>query len=289
MSIQNQELGVNSFLEAVNCLFHSNNSELRKKANKFLIEFESKPESWDISYQILLKDNLPEEAYYNALNILKNKIKYDFANYTENPGYIENLLSFFLNNIDRFKKTKHYILINYCDCIGKAFLFTGEKFNPLLKNFTSKLCGQNSDIDSLISLLLIFYFLCETKFDNRIVIDEKYKRIFSDNIRNISDDVFKYIIFMINKLATIDDKNLKNFISKQLLDTVNNYIYLDFDENTLLKFNNEYMQIIDFIFNIDETNLDKHSESICGLLNLPLNKENMRNLAQIIFSKILKF
>ena len=289
MSIQNQKLGVNSFLEAVNCLFHSNNSELRKKANKFLIEFESKPESWDISYQILLKDNLPEEAYYNALNILKNKIKYDFANYSENPGYIENLLSFFLNNIDRFKKTKHYILINYCDCIGKAFLFTGEKFKPLLKNFTAKLCGQNSDIDSLISLLLIFYFLCETKFDNRIVIDEKYRRIFSDNIRNISDDVFKYIIFMINKLATIDDKNLKNFISKQLLDTINNYIYLDFDEYTLLKFNNEYMQIIDFIFNIDETNLDKHSESICGLLNLPLNKENMRNLAQIIFSKILKF
>ena len=289
MSIQNQELGVNSFLEAVNCLFHSNNTELRKKANKFLIEFESKPESWDISYQILLKDNLPEEAYYNALNILKNKIKYDFANYTENPGYIENLLSFFLNNIDRFKKTKHYILINYCDCIGKAFLFTGNNFNPLLKNFTAKLCGQNSDIDSLISLLLIFYFLCETKFDNRIVIDEKYRQIFSDNIINISDDVFKYIIFMINKLATIEDKNLKNFISKQLLDTINNYIYLDFDENTLLKFNNEYMQIIDFIFNIDETNLDKHSESICGLLNLPLNKGNMRNLAQIIFSKILKF
>jgi hypothetical protein len=175
MSNQNQESGINSFLEAVNCLFHSNDSELKKKANKFLIEFESKPESWDISYQILLKDNLSEEVYYNALNILKNKIKYDFANYIEKPGYIENLLSFFLNNIDRFKKAKHYILINYCNCIGKAFLFTGDKFNPLLKNFTAKLCGQNADIESLISLLLIFYFLCETKFDKRIVIEEKLK------------------------------------------------------------------------------------------------------------------
>ena len=159
MSNQNQESEIKAFLEAVNYLFHSNDKELKKKANKFLVEFESKPESWDISYQVILKDNLPEEVYYNALNILKNKIKFDFGNYSENPEYIEKLLSFFLNNINRFKKMKHYILINYCDCIGKAFLFTGNKFNTLLQNFTINLSGQNSDIESLISLLLIFNFL----------------------------------------------------------------------------------------------------------------------------------
>ena len=74
MSNQNQESELNAFLEAVKYLFHSNDKDLKIKANKFLIEFESKPESWDISYQVLLKDNLPEEVYYNALNILKNKI-----------------------------------------------------------------------------------------------------------------------------------------------------------------------------------------------------------------------
>ena len=146
MSNQNQESEIKAFLEAVNYLFHSNDKELKKKANKFLVEFESKPESWDISYQVILKDNLPEEVYYNALNILKNKIKFDFGNYSDNPEYIEKLLSFFLNNINRFKKSKHYILINYCDCIGKAFLFTGNKFNTLLQNFTINLSGQNSDI-----------------------------------------------------------------------------------------------------------------------------------------------
>ena len=142
MSTPNQESGLNAYLEAVNYLFHSNDQKLRKKANKFLVEFESKPESWDISYQALLKDNLPEEAYYNALNILKNKIKYDFGNYSENPQYIEKLLSFFFNNIDKFKKSKHYILINYCDCIGKAFLFSGDKFNLYLKNFVNKLVNK---------------------------------------------------------------------------------------------------------------------------------------------------
>ena len=285
----NLEIGINQFLEAVNYLFHSSDKELKVQANKFLISFESKPESWDISYQVLLKENLPEEAYYNAINILKNKIKYDFANYSENPEYIEKLLSFFLNNIDRFKNSKHYILINYCDCIGKAFLFTEDKFNELLKKFTTKLSGQNSDIYSLLCLLLIFNFICEAKFDKRIVIDDRSREVFSDKINNIAGDVFQFIIFMINKLKLIEDNNLKHFISNQILETINNYLYLDFDENVIYKFNNEYLPIIDFIFQIDEENLDKHAESICSLFNLPLQENNMQNLSQIIFSKILNF
>ena len=289
MSNLNQESELNAFLEAVKYLFHSNDKDLKIKANKFLIEFESKTESWDISYQILLKDNLPEEVYYNALNILKNKIKFDFGNYSENPEYIEKLLSFFLNNINRFKKSKHYILINYCDCIGKAFLFTGYKFNPLLKNFTNVLSGKNDDIESLISLLLIFNFICETKFDKRMVIEEKSRQIFSDNIKSITDDVFRFIIFMINKLPTIEDINLKKFVSNQILETINNYLYINLDENVILKFNDEYLPIINFIFQIDEKNLDKHNECICSLLYLPLYEEKMQTLAKIIFSKISQF
>ena len=285
----NQESGINAFLEAVNYLFHSSDKNLKVQANKFLVAFESKPESWDISYQVLLKDDLPDEAYYNALNILKNKIKYDFASYSENPQYIEKLLSFFLNNIDKFKKMKHYILINYCDCIGKAFLFTEDKFNEILKKFTNKLYGQNADIESLLSLLLIFNFICEAKFEKKMVIDDRSRQIFSDNIKNISNDVFQFLIFMINKLHSIEDNNLKHFISDEILETINNYLYIDFDDNVIFKFNNEYLPIINFIFQIDEENLDKHAESICSLFNLPLQENNMQNLSQIIFSKILGF
>ena len=283
------ESGIKAFLEAVNYLFHSNDKDLKVKANKFLVEFEAKAESWDIAYQVLLKDNLPEEAYYNALNILKNKIKYDFGNYSENPEHITKLLSFFLNNIDRFKKAKHYILINYCDCIGKSFLFTGDNFNKILKEFTHKLYEKNNDIESLISLLLIFNFICETKFDKRMVIDNITKKNFSNNIKTISDDVFQFLVFMINKLNSIEDNNLHNFMSNNILETLNNYLYIDLDENVTLKFNNEYMPIINFVFKLSEENLDKHSESICNLLNLPLQENNMRTLAQFIFSKISEF
>ena len=284
-----QELGINSFLEAVNYLFHSNDKDLKVKANKFLVEFEAKPESWDISYQVLLKDNLPEEAYYNAINILKNKIKFDFANYSENPEYIEKLLSFFWNNIDRFKKIKHYILINYCECIGKAFLFTENKFNEILKKFTMKLSGQNTDIEDLVCLLLIFNYICEAKYDKRIVVDDKIREIFNENVKNITGDVFQFLIFMINRLNSIDNITLKNFIRNQILETINNYLYIDFDENMILKFNNEFLPIINFIFEIDEQNLDRHAECICNLFNFPLQENNMQNLSKIIFSKIATF
>ena len=134
MLVQNQQqFGVNEFLNAVNLLYHSEDKDKKINANKFLVDFETKPESWDISFQVLLKDNLSEEAYYNALTILKRKIKYDFGNFAENPEYIEKLLIFLKSNIDKFKKFKHYIIINYCECIGKAFLFTGNKFKLILQ------------------------------------------------------------------------------------------------------------------------------------------------------------
>ena len=290
MSNQNLEVKVNAFLNAVQLLFHSNNKDQKNNANKFLVELEKNPDSWDIAYQVLLKDNLPEEVYFNALQILKNKIKYDFGNYVENPQYIEKLLNFFLTNLDKFKNSKHYLLINYCDCIGKAFLFTGNKFQDLLKQYIKKLYGDNSDINSLLSLLLIFNFINETGYDERMVIDKKSRAIFLENIKKICDDVFQFILVMINKLNEIkEDKALNKFLNNQILETIINYISFNFDEDIILKFNNDYMPIIDFIFQINEENLEKHSDCIYYLLQLPLNDNKMRTLAQNIFSKILNF
>ena len=63
MSDQNLEVKVNAFLNSVELLFHSNNKDIKKKANKFLIDLEKNADSWDIALQVLLQDNLPEEAF----------------------------------------------------------------------------------------------------------------------------------------------------------------------------------------------------------------------------------
>ena len=290
MSNQNLEVKVNAFLNAVELLFHSNNPQQKKRANKFLIELEKNSDSWDVSFQILQKDNLQEEVYFNALQILKNKIKFDFGNFIENPAYIQNLLTFFESNIDKFKKAKNYLLMNYCDCIGKAFLFTGEKFKEILIKFINKLSGQNNDINGLICLLLIFNYLSENCHDEKIVIDKKSREQIISCVKNIAGDVFQFIIFLINKLEENDIKknlSLKKFISSQILETIINYINFPLNEKTMLKFNNEYFPIVNFIFQISDENLEKQSECICSLLTFPLQKENMSNLTQYIFSKIL--
>ena len=291
MSSQNLDVKVNAFLNAVELLFHSNNPEQKISANKFIIELEKNPDSWDVACQILQKDNLSEEVYFNALQILKNKIKFDFGNFIDNPMYIQNLLNFFEANIDKFKNAKNYLLINYCDCIGKAFIFTGEKFKEILIKFTNKLSGQNIDINGLICLLLIFNYICENCNDEKIVIDKKSREQIIFNVRNIANDVFQFIIFMLNKLDNNDLKNnlsLKKFISNQILETIINYINLPLNEETMLKFNDkEYFPIVNFIFKINEENLEKQSECICSLLQFPLHKENMINLNQYIFSMFL--
>ena len=290
MSNPNLEVKVNAFLNAVELLFHSNNTQQKKKANKFIIELEKNSDSWDVSFQILQRDNLQEEIYFNALQILKNKIKFDFGNFIENPIYIQNLLNFFESNIDKFKKAKNYLLINYCDCIGKAFLFTGDKFKEILIKFINKLSGQNSDINGLICLLLIFNYISENCHDEKIVIDKKSREQIISYVKNIAGDVFQFIIFLINRLDENDIKNnlsLKKFISSQILETIINYINFPLNEETMLKFNNEYFPIVNFIFQIKEENLEKQSDCICSLLTFPLQKENMNNLTQYIFSKII--
>ena len=291
MSNQNLEVKINAFLNAVQLLFHSNNPEQKKKANKFIIELEKNSDSWDVAFQILQKDNLIEEVYFNALQILKNKIKFDFGNYIENPIYIQNLLNFFESNIDKFKNSKNYLLLNYCDCIGKAFLFSGDKFKEILIKFINKLSGQNTNNQELICLLLIFNAINENCTDDKIVIDKKSREHIKSYVRDISGDVFKFIIFMINKLEENDIKNnlsLKKFISNQILETCINYINFPLDREIIMKFNSEeYFPIVNFIFQLDQENLEKQSECICSLLQFPLQKKNMNNLAQFIFSKIL--
>ena len=119
MQQNQQQFGVDSFLNAVNLLYHSDDNDMKSKANKFLVDFETKVDSWDISFQVLLKDNLPEEAYYNALTILKRKINYDnimftddckinLSSYTNDP-YIQRGKRFLL----KFKSLKEMKFVKF--------------------------------------------------------------------------------------------------------------------------------------------------------------------------------
>ena len=278
-----EEYTVDSFLNALNLLFFSKDKELQDKANKFLLKFETKPESWKIAHDVLIMNNLSEQVYYNALNILKNKIIYEFG--AKNRESIDELLSFFESNLDRFKNNKQYIVKNFCECIGKAFIFTGNKFKDTLQKFITRL-DKDNDIYSQICLLLIFNYICEASTDDRIVLEEEEKNAFKKNIIDISGYVFIYIKNMIGKTNYIGDISLKKCINNYILDTLNNYLYIDLNEDTINKFNNDYLPIINFIFQIDEENLAAYGDCIANLLYLPLHEPKMQTLANLIFGKI---
>ena len=143
------------FLLAVNSLFHSNNKEEKRKANKFICEFDKRHESWDVSYQIISSNNLSDEVYFNAIQILKNKIKFDFGNYSENREMIIELISFLIEKIDKFKNLKHYILLNYCYCFSMAMLFSGIDFIITIQTSLCEhlLYNKNNQMQSFIQTL----------------------------------------------------------------------------------------------------------------------------------------
>ena len=53
-----KQSGLEAFLNAVNLLFHSEDKDMKVQANKFLVDFESKAESWDIAFQVLQKNDI---------------------------------------------------------------------------------------------------------------------------------------------------------------------------------------------------------------------------------------
>lgn len=290
-----EQYTMKDFLEAVEALFHSNDPSIRNKSNKFICEFDKRPEAWDVAMQVLSTDNLKEEAYFNAIQMLKTKIKYDFSNYLDNKEIIVNTLSFLIDKIDKFKKTRHYIMINFCKCFALAMVFSGDSFSACLKMCVDKLNDQ-SNIENLLSLLMIFNFLAEANADRQIVIDETSKSIFTQNLDNIEIDVLTYINFIIKKVINNESNNsiqgfdqIKLLFSNNVLEAFTNWISFGLKDETLVKLDKDFIDIINFVFSIEQKNMPKHAECICMLLQLPLEIEEMRSLGKLIYSKILPY
>lgn len=291
-----QTYTMKDFLDAVEMLFHSNDSELKNKSNKFICEFDKRPESWNVAMEILSTDNLKEEAYYNALQLLKAKIKYDFGNALDKKELVMNTLMFLVDKIDKFKTSMHYLITNFCQCFAMTMVFSGDNFKQGMKICVDKLNDQNSIIN-LLSLLMIFNFLAEANSNEQIVIDEHNRNIFSENLRSIEEDVITYLNFVVkniinnpNAFANVTDiNNYKKLFSNNVLEAFTNWTKFDIDGKPLSRLDTDFIDVLNFIFTIEQNNMPKHAECICMLLQLPLESKEMQNLAKLIFSKILPY
>ena len=281
------------FLQAIDSLFKSNDSKLQREGNNFLCLFSQTPESFEISLDVLNTPNLIDEAYFNASQTLNKKLQFDFGNYFENPQLIFTLLKFLVEQIDKFQKSKQYIRVNLCQCFSRAMLFSADNFNQVMQYCVNKLSVQNS-LENNLSLLMIFDFLPETYFDNEIVVDDDSKKVFIRNLDSIEQDVMIYLNSQIKLLNTKINSGEQLYIqnkcifTRYILETLINWLNLHLNDETIKKFENEYIDIINYVFVIDEL-MEKHAECICLLLQLPLEIQDFQNLAKIIFSKVMQY
>lgn len=205
-----------NFIKAVKLLYHKGDPDLKKKGDQFLCDFEKKNEAWDISIQILNTPNLDEEAYYNASQIIKKKIRFDFGNYTD-VEIFKKLSNFLIEKVNEFKNHKQYLLSNFCKCFALLTIFAHQSYPDIIKDLCERL--YNKDIKNLMALLLIFNYLAEYQNDPDIVIDESARDSFIDFLHNISDDVIAFIDYLIKLIGNgslkeemvKSDANMLNF------------------------------------------------------------------------------
>jgi hypothetical protein len=190
---------IENFKKAVHILYHGQHTEAKKKADQFLCQFERTNEAWEIAIQILSTSNLEEEAYYNASQIIKKKIRYDFGNFTENKEVIQNLAKFLIEKILDFKDHKLYLLTNFCKCLALLTVFAHHMIPDIIKIVVEKLTTK--EIKNLMSLLLVFSYLAENINDSEIVIDQNYKTSYESFLQGISEDVILYLDYLIKTLA----------------------------------------------------------------------------------------
>ena len=72
------------------------------------------------------------------------------------------------------------------------------------------------------------------------------------------------------------------------MECFNNWIKKVFGNDIIKKLKSDYISIIDFIFEIDDDNLEVYSECVCNLLKIPL-QENDNQLAVLILNRIYSF
>jgi hypothetical protein len=304
-SLFSEGFTIENFKKAVHLLYFENNTDLKKLADQYLCNFDRSAEAWDISINVLNTVDLEEEAYFNASQILKKKIRFDFGNYTENKVISETLCKFLIEKIIQFKNHKFYLLTNLCKCFSLLTVFSHHLNPDMIKELVEKL--NNSGVKNQLSLLLVFNYLAENIQDDEIVIDETYMRGYESYLYTISSDIITFLNYLVILMSDEDqrrklieedktnmnlfrllNKNVSLFIIK-IVECFKNWVVLGLNATTLQKLQTNEISLINFVFNIDNENLDTYSDCICVLLKLPFHNENLKPLGQLVLSKVISF
>ncbi len=294
-----RDYNLTNFKSAIEMLF-SGQSNASSVANKYLNRFNNSNESFDVAISVLSLSDQNDKLYYNAIQVIKSKLKFNFGNYISDQNLLINLKNILLLNISKFKYyEKTYILSSLCQLYAYFTLFSFKVVPSIIDDLIKSSYDENSLITKTI---LIYYFsdLPEILNDKNIVIDEEMIVEFREFTKEYTLSAINLIKESINDLYSkqndiTSDAYLK--FSRNILTCLSQWFDFGIKSDVLSQMYTNYNEIINFIFNITEDNLKLHKECICSLLcdtsissNFFRNKENDKNvelLNNFIIEKVL--
>lgn len=276
-------------------LMNSNKPTFISIANKYINRFIKSKESFEVALSILKTSDLDYTIYFNSINILKNKLKYNFGNYCDDKIKIAELASIVIDSIDRLNSTnKSYILETLAHCLAYLFMF-GFKCNEMmfeiiLNNFSQKISLNSSSNNSII---VTNYYICYSSFlynitqilyEDSIVVDKRHMKEYSNVLPNLSNVVLDSINSIIQNQNLINTNDSNAFLSNILLNCINVWMEFGFPdkclENMCLP---EYKSILDFIFAINQKNLIQHKIAICQFIS----QNHIEPLTNLIVERVV--
>lgn len=286
-SLENSTIyNLDNFVKAIEYLFSGNNN-LSSISNSYINRFSKSSEALDIVIQALNLENSSEKVYYNAIVILKKKLKFNFGNYCSDHNKLKAIEKILLLNIQKFKKCdKLYIVQALCDCLSLLILFSFQSLPNMFQETVNYFLTEDNNIsnDSNIKYLVnlqnkycLVSFLMqmgEIPEESNIVVDKEQMNAFVSFIISISDDVLDLLNKSIIENNLLDNKEdlpseiklLNNELSRSILITFLNWLDLNIPSTTIEKLSSNYYTLLNFIFSINQYNLKYHKQAICLLI-----------------------
>jgi hypothetical protein len=249
-----RKYNVENFIQAVEHLF-SGNKDLSILANKYINRFNKSSEALDVAIQVLNLENSSEKVYYNAIVVLKNKLKFNFGNYCSDIEKLKILEKIIVSSIEKFKShVRLYIVQSLCTCLAMLTLFSLESLPNLFRDTTDYFFqlgdtsnthnlntnSMNSTLSNELVILqnrycLISYLkeMGEIPQENNIVVDKEQIQSFVRFLKSISGKVFALLndIIIENNLTSSSSSSSVSSSSSTIQSTLPSNIH----ENSQIK------------------------------------------------------
>lgn len=267
--------------EALQTLYGNTDSQLKKAANSYLLEFQRSQASWDLIFPILEDSSASYELRLFSAQTLRSKIQYDFGQLPD-LSTVESLripILKILNSFTNFKTDK-LLVIQISIALSYLIIQDFSWENPILDT-------MNYLSNNPINLLEFLNILPEEMSDfkklplNNEEFESQYKKLLVNNAEN----VYYVLIQSSNNLVQNPDNDLEILILNCIKSWIN-----EIPINLILVENNSILwNLIVQGFKDDET-FDTSIDSLITIINQIDIFDNLSNnlkFIEIIYKQLI--